>query len=125
MPNSTLYAFILSFIAGISTLIGALIIFFDKDKNNKIVTISLSFAAGVMVCVSVMDLLPNCYNMILNNNIFFPKLVLTLIFMVIGIIISILIDKYLPSENEYDNTGLYKIGIISMVAIILHNVPED
>lgn len=124
MPNSTLYAFILSFIAGISTLIGALIIFFDKDKNNKIVTISLSFAAGVMVCVSLMDLLPNCYNMILNNNIFFPKFILTLIFMVIGIIISILIDKYLPTENSHDKPGLYKIGIISMVAIILHNVPE-
>ena len=36
MQNSTLYAFLLSFLAGISTLIGALIIFLDKRKNNKI-----------------------------------------------------------------------------------------
>lgn len=125
MPNSTLYAFILSFLAGISTVIGAFIIFFDKNKNNKIVTISLSFAAGVMICVSLTDLLPNSFNMILSSNNTFPKLILTLIFMVIGIIISMLIDKYLPSEYENkDNNGLYKIGIISMVAIILHNVPE-
>lgn len=125
MPNSTLYAFILSFLAGISTVIGAFIIFFDKNKNNKIVVVSLSFAAGVMICVSLTDLLPNSFNMILSSNNTFPKLILTLIFMVIGIIISMLIDKYLPSEYENkDNKGLYKIGIISMVAIILHNIPE-
>ncbi len=125
MPNSTLYAFILSFLAGISTVIGAFIIFFDKNKNSKIVTISLSFAAGVMICVSLTDLLPNSFNMILDSNNAFPKLILSLIFMVIGIIISMLIDKYLPSEYENkDNKGLYKIGIISMVAIILHNIPE-
>ena len=125
MPNSSLYAFILSFLAGISTVIGALIIFFDKHKDNKIITISLSFAAGVMICVSITDLLPNCFNMILDTNNVFPKFILTLIFMVIGIIISMLIDKYLPSEYENkNNNGLYKIGIISMVAIILHNIPE-
>ncbi len=125
MPNSTLYAFILSFLAGISTVIGSLVIFLDKDKNNKIVTISLSFAAGVMICVSLTDLLPNCYNMILDSSNSFPKIILTLIFMVFGIIISMLIDKYLPSQYENkDENGLYKIGIISMVAIALHNIPE-
>lgn len=125
MPNSVLYAFILSFLAGLSTVIGALIIFFDKRKNNKIVTISLSFAAGVMICVSFTDLLPNSYKMMLDGTSVFPKVMLTLIFMVIGVIISMLIDKYLPSDYEsQDNKGLYKIGIISMVAIILHNIPE-
>ena len=124
MPNSTLYAFILSFLAGLSTLIGALVIFFDKQKNNKIIVVSLSFASGVMITVSLSDLLPNCYNMILTSGNFFPKLILTLIFMVIGIIISMLTDKYLPSDNKSDKTGLYKIGIISMVAIIMHNIPE-
>lgn len=125
MPNSTLYAFLLSFLAGISTVIGAFIIFFDKNKNNKIITVSLSFAAGVMICVSLTDLIPNSYNMILHNENVFPKIMLTLIFLVIGIIISMLIDKYLPDNySNKDKNGLYKIGIISMVAIILHNIPE-
>lgn len=125
MPNRCLYAFILSFLAGISTVIGALVIFFDKKKNNKIVEVSLSFAAGVMTCVSLTDLLPNSFKMILDNNSLFPKIILSLIFMTFGIIISMLIDKYLPDNNvNTDNKGLYKIGIISMVAIVLHNVPE-
>lgn len=32
-----------------------------------------------------------------------------------------LIDKYLPSG---DKSVLYKVGIFSMIAIILHNIPE-
>ncbi len=125
MPESTLYAFILSFLAGISTIIGAFVIFIDKHKNNKIVTISLSFAAGVMICVSLTDLIPNSFSMILKNASIFLRFILTLIFIVIGIIISMLIDKYLPDNySSSDNKGLYKIGIISMVAIILHNIPE-
>lgn len=126
MPASTLYAFTLSFLAGISTVIGALIIFLDKNKNEKIVIGSLSFAAGVMICVSLTDLLPSSYNLILNGAKAFPKVMLTLIFMVIGIIISMLIDKYLPDQASDRKGGksLYKIGIISMVAIILHNIPE-
>lgn len=125
MPNSTLYAFILSFLAGISTIIGSLIIFIDKNKSNKIITSSLSFAAGVMITVSLTDLLPNSFSMILDTNNYFPKILLTLIFMVMGIIISMLIDKYLPdSNNENKDKYLYKIGIISMIAIILHNIPE-
>ena len=125
MLNSTLYAFLLSFLAGISTVIGALIIFFDKKRNNKIIAVSLSFAAGVMICVSLVDLIPNSYKMILDDIRVFPKIMLTLIFVVIGIIISMLIDKYLPDNySNKDKNGLYKIGIISMVAIILHNIPE-
>lgn len=126
MPASTLYAFTLSFLAGISTVIGALIIFLDKNKNEKIVIGSLSFAAGVMICVSLTDLLPSSYSLILNGAKAFPKVMLTLIFMVIGIIISMLIDKYLPDQASDRKGGksLYKIGIISMVAIILHNIPE-
>ena len=41
MPSKFLYAFILSFLAGISTIIGAMIIFFDKKKSNKVVVVSL------------------------------------------------------------------------------------
>lgn len=125
MPKSTLYAFILSFIAGISTIIGSLVLFLDKKKNDKIITSSLSFASGVMITISLTDLLPNSFNMILDTDNYFLKVTISLIFMVMGIIISMLIDKYLPEfHDNKDNKRLYRIGIISMIAIILHNIPE-
>ena len=35
-----------------------------------------------------------------------------------------LIDYYLPSDIVVEDTKLYKVGIVSMLAIILHNIPE-
>ena len=35
-----------------------------------------------------------------------------------------LIDKYLPENNTYNDKGLYRVGVISMLAIMFHNIPE-
>lgn len=110
--------FLLTTIAGISTLIGALIIFI-KRKSSKIIVTSLGFAGSVMIMVSITDLIPEAYNLISKNNNLFESIFLILIFINVGIIISMLIDKYLPNTNE-----LYRVGIVSMIAIVLHNIPE-
>ncbi len=34
-----------------------------------------------------------------------------------------LIDKYLP-DNSYNDSGLYRVGMISMLAIMFHNIPD-
>jgi len=119
--NNTIYGFILTTLAGLSTLLGTIIIFINKKKNNKIIIGSLSFAAGVMLTVSLTDLIPESINLLNKTFIIFPAIIIMLIFIVIGIIISTAIDKYIPQRREGE---LYKVGIISMLAIILHNIPE-
>lgn len=119
--NITLYSFLLTFIAGFSTMIGAILIFF-KVKTNKIIIGSLSFAAGVMFSVSILDLIPESINLIKFNS--YIKIPLISIFMAIGMVLARIIDKYIPSiENEPKN-GLFRVGVISMLAIIIHNIPE-
>ena len=118
--DKTIYSFTISFLAGISTLFGYIIILINKRVGDKLIYKMLSFSAGIMISVSIIDLIPNSYKMILDTNNFFPKLIVTLIFIVMGIIISMLIDKYIPDNND----SLYKVGIISMIAIIMHNIPE-
>ena len=115
--NNTSIALILSLLAGLSTIIGTIIIFFKSDK--KILFNALSFAAGVMITVSIVDLIPESYNYLSNYYYPFPTVLLVAIFFVIGIIISSLIDKYIPGNNQ-----IYRIGIISLIAIIMHNIPE-
>lgn len=56
--NNSLFPLLLSTIAGLSTLVGAIIIFFTKSKNEKFLTFALGFSAGVMIAVSFMDLFP-------------------------------------------------------------------
>lgn len=121
--NKIIISFIFTFLAGLSTLLGTIFIFFKKDKNKNILISSLAFASSVMLTVSICDLIPESISLLKSNNqgIIVIVIVISFISMIVGIIISMLIDKYLPSNN---NDNLYKVGIISMVAIILHNIPE-
>lgn len=119
--NNTIYGFILTTLAGLSTLLGTIIIFINNNKNQKIIIGSLSFAAGVMLTVSATDLIPESIHLLTKTFKLFPTIIITLIFIVIGIIISTTIDKYIPQKREGE---LYKVGIISMLAIIIHNIPE-
>jgi ZIP family zinc transporter len=48
--------------------------------------------------------------------------IITLIFVVLGAIISQLTDNFI--NTKFNNNNLYKLGIISIIALILHNIPE-
>ena len=48
----------LSLLAGLSTILGAFMVFFSKSKSKRLITFALSFSAGVMVTISFTDLLP-------------------------------------------------------------------
>ena len=113
-------AFILTTLAGLSTLIGTIPIFI-KNKSDKIITSALAFASGVMITVSTIDLIPEAKNYLHKTFKLFPTILIIAIFIVTGIIISMTIDKKINKKREGE---LYKVGIISMIAIILHNIPE-
>lgn len=118
-------AFLLTTIAGLSTMLGTIPIFIKIKNESKIIAGSLAFAAGVMICVSITDLLPEAVAMLENYYNGFSTIFLTFLFLMIGVITSSLIDRVLPTTNTISNqTTLYKVGIISMLAIILHNLPE-
>ena len=83
--------FILSFIAGLSTLIGSVFIFFNNKKKDNIIISSLAFASGVMSFVSFFDLIPEAFN-ILNksyNNIFSLINILLLVLISLSIIMAL------------------------------------
>ena len=113
--NKIIFSFILTTLAGLSTMIGTIFIFIKK--NEKIILSSLGFAIGVMLSVSIFDLVPEALNLI--NFKLFPKIILILIFLNIGFIFSMIIDKKIEHNNS-----LYRVGIISMITLIIHNIPE-
>ena len=90
--TNNLYAFLLSTIAGISTLIGFLFIFIKMDRES-IISKALGFASGVMLTISIIDLMPNSLLLIIKSY----NLIYTLFFIImgclIGIIVSSIIDK--------------------------------
>lgn len=120
--NSISMAFLLTTLAGLSTMLGTIPIFIKLKNESKIIAGSLAFAAGVMICVSVTDLVPESIMMLETNYNGLVTVMLAFSFIMIGMIVSSLIDKKLPTTAK--NIPLYKVGIISMLAIILHNIPE-
>ena len=118
--NSTFISFLLTIIAGLSTLIGSIVIFIKNNNKEKIIISSLAFASSVMFFISITDLIPESYNMFKNTFKTFPLIIIILININIGIILSFYIKKYIPEKED----NLYKVGLISMLAIIIHNIPE-
>lgn len=116
-----LLPFLLCLIAGLSTLLGSLFIYIKGNKDN-IIKCALAFASGVMLSVSIFDLIPESltmYHSLTKNSVFIN----ITIFITIGLIIPLFIDKILPNKLD-QNSKLYKLGIFAMIAIIIHNIPE-
>ncbi len=124
--NNTVFSLLLTLIAGLSTMIGSLLIFVNKKNHNKIVIVSLSFAAGVMITVSITDLIPESIILLRSNLSEISTILISFLAVILGVIISMLIDYYLPDKPKIEtkDSSLFKVGIISMVAIIMHNIPE-
>ena len=124
--NNTVFAFLLTILAGISTMIGTIVIFIKRKNYDNIVLSSLSFASGVMITVSITDLIPESILLLSDNLSTFSTILISFLGIILGIIISMLIDYYLPDKPTINTNdkSLFKVGIISMIAIILHNIPE-
>ena len=66
---NTSYSFFLTILAGLSTVVGTSIIFFKFKNIQKVIISSLSFASGVMVCISLLDLLPESLKLFKSSNL--------------------------------------------------------
>lgn len=117
-----LYPLILTILAGMSTLIGVIPIFIKVKNKDKIIAGSCAFASGVMICISVLDLIPESIRYLSGYFNSFFVICLCFIFLILGIVISMILDNYIDRVSKSGN--LFKVGILSMIAIILHNIPE-
>lgn len=122
--NNNLFAFIITTLAGLSTMIGTLIIFIKKKNHDSIIQASLSFAAGVMICTSITDLIPESISLLKNNLDVLNTIIISFLGLILGIVISMIINYYIPDNPKTNNNFLFRTGLISMIAIILHNIPE-
>ena len=113
-------AFFLTFLSGFFTLFGLFPLFFHFYNQDRIISICLSFAAGVMICMSIFDLIPEGIRFFFDKFDYFYSFFAYFIFILVGFIISFFISSFV----DHSKNNLYRVGIISMFAIILHNIPE-
>ncbi len=125
---------ILTLFAGMSTLLGGFITFFVKRNNLKALSVGLGFSAGVMVYVSLSELMAEAPMMLSQYYNTVTAKAFTFSGFLIGIIIAVLIDYFIPDHIESDflttNTHcaqrhrIKRAGLITALAVTLHNFPE-
>ena len=109
--------FILSLVAGLSTMIGVLPIFIKIKNIDKFIVLFLSFSMSVLLYISLFDLLPNSIPYIFG---YFKNTVAFLI----SFIIFILGYFTIYIINVKKDNSLYRVGVISMLSLMFHNLPE-
>lgn len=119
--NNITVPLILTTISGLSTMLGSIIIFTSKKVNNTILISALSFAASIMLGVSITDLIPTGYSYLIKQY----SLIFIILLILLGALFTYLIDQYIPESSDVTtNKKLYKIGLFSAIAICFHNIPE-
>lgn len=134
--NHIAEALILTLIAGLATGIGGAFVFFMKSLDNRILSFSLGLSAGVMIYVSMIELFSKAASQLsLTYGEKTGTLYTTLAFFS-GILLIAVIDKLIPcDENPHEivcsikkgaprTKGLKHTGLMTALAIAIHNFPE-
>lgn len=116
---------IVTLIAGLSTVLGAFLACKVKNKNAS--SFSLAFATGIMLMIALGEMLSESFEGI--------GTIYTLIFMVLGALISLGLDLIFPHHhdeeeepghyiNECECSHNHEISKGMVLALVLHNIIE-
>jgi ZIP family zinc transporter len=123
-------ALLLTTLAGLSTGIGGAIAYFIQKPKMIYLSLSLGFSAGVMIYISFMELLPKAVADLGE--------LWGIIAFFVGIVIIGLIDMSIPEvknphhlkgssdsmDPQIDKTTIMRAGLLTALAIGIHNFPE-
>ena len=138
MDHSVFLALFLTLLAGLSTGIGSGIAFLCRRTNRKFLSASLGFSAGVMIYVSMVEILAEARHSLIAQLGTRPGSWATVAAFFGGMLVIALIDKLIPSEeNPHEvktmeqadaasppSGKLMRMGLLTALAIAIHNFPE-
>lgn len=113
-----IYAFFITFIAGLSTSLGVIPIYFKI--NNKYILNTFKFSFLVLLVISIGELIPDGY--ILISRYF--NAILSIMFVILFLFIGFLLTKLVDSKVGEGTNTFYRVGIVSMFALVIHNLLE-
>ena len=135
MAPSPWFALALSTLAGLATGIGGVITFFTRHTNRRFLSASLGFSAGVMIYISLSEMLPDARILLSSGTGDKTGAWYAALAFFAGIAATALIDFLVPepgNPHEPHNIEetlrcppkLLKTGILTALAITIHNFPE-
>ena len=138
--DNVLFAFGLTVFAGLSTGIGSALAFFARRTNTRLLSVSLGFSAGVMIYMSFVEILVKARSALVADLGDVTGGWVTAAAFFGGVFLIAAIDKLVPTfENPHEmrkaeemladpparpDGKLLHMGLVSALAIAIHNFPE-
>ena len=149
-----LFALTLTTLAGLSTGLGGLVVLLVRRPRQRTMAFSLGFAGGVMVTVSLSDMLPHAIETYTETMGRFPAALAAVSLCAAGMAIALLLERCVPDEAELaarhakggregapragraagarpadsarqaGGAGALRSALVTTAAIVLHNLPE-
>lgn len=134
ISNNIIIGLLFSLFAGIFTSVGAAIAFLSGSRGGNFLSFGLGLSAGVMVYVSFVEILKYSGE---NSGEWF-----SLFAFLGGVVLTAIIDRMIPDaknpheartekslrnlkvNTEHKNRKLMRTGILTAIAITIHNFPE-
>jgi zinc transporter, ZIP family len=137
LDQRVLFAFSLTLAAGLCTGLGSLLGLVSRRFSPRVLTLSLSFSAGVMIYVSFVEIFPKARQSLVLALGPAAGYATTVVAFFAGMLFIALIDNCLPSHDlslaqedgslagsRAGSQRLLRTGLFSALAIAIHNFPE-
>lgn len=121
-----MFGIVLTFLSGLAIVLGSIIVLLLKN-NKKLTDFSISMATGVMSALLILELIPESFELLSDTYSITRSILIVIIASLIGIMILKTLDLFIPDhdhDEKIDNDNLFHIGIVSSIALILHNLIE-
>ncbi len=117
-----LQPFLLSLIAGVATGIGGLIVIFLRRISDRIVSLSMGFASGVMLMVAFNNLFLEAEKLLVHWEL--------IVFFSLGAVTMMALDLAIPHieptrrKEDGRSERMHRSGVLIAIGITIHNLPE-
>ena len=114
---------LITLLVGLFTLLGSVIVI-TTNNSKKIVDFSISIGFGVLIALILLGIFPESLELIQSKYNLDISLILIILLVIIGIIILKILDKFIPDHHTHGNSNLVHVGLITSVALFIHNYLE-
>lgn len=123
-----LFAIITTTLAGLSTGLGGLVVLLCRRPAARMMAFSMGFAGGVMITVSLADMLPHTVETYTAGMSPFSAALASASLCVMGMAIASLLARCVPEPKlgvqEPERKNALHSAVVTTAAIMLHNLPE-
>ena len=127
-----IFAFLLTLGAGLATSLGSLLGVMSRRFSPGLLTLALSFSAGVMLFISFVEIFPKARQILTSALGSSTGYLVAVLAFFGGMFAMAMVDRCLPAHGlplqgvrpGESSSALMRTGLFSALAIAIHNFPE-